>query len=839
MVKGLSHQEAAKRLLQYGPNVLEDKRGKSFFGIFFHQFTNVLTVLLLSAAILSFVVGEIVDGGLIIGIVFLNALFGIYQEAKAEAAIAALKSMSITKVRVLRDNQEQEIDSRFLTPGDVFFIEAGTKIAADANLVDVHNLEINESTLTGESLPVEKSLTDEVYMGTIVAKGRGFAQVTLTGMKTKFGQIAGSLESIEETKTPLEKKLESVTQIIGIVGVFISIIVFGLSTLAGFNYFPSFLLAISLAVAVVPEGLPAVMTVTLAIGMKEMAKKKAIVRKLSAIEALGGVTLIATDKTGTLTTNKMEVTEIYSDGKKYTLEHAHAKTSRTFSLMLLNGMVCSTASLVFDGVKKQFEVLGDPTEGALLLLAEKSGQKFEQKRLEWKTSEETPFDSITKRMMVRVTDGKKTYTFFKGAPESIEAICSKIRLGKEVQDFSQQERKNVENQRIEWARQGYRLLAFSYAHEEEKEQIFLGMVAIHDPPRPEVSRALQIAKEAGIRVVMITGDNALTAHAIGTAIGLVQQGDQILTGPQLDEFTDADLLKLLPQIKIFARTSPFQKHRIVKLYQSLDEVVAVTGDGVNDALAIKQADVGIAMGLGGTDVARETADVVLTDDNFATIISAIEEGRNIIKNLKNAITYLLTCNSAEAVALILGLILGIPYIFFPIQLLYINLVTDGLPALSLAFSPRHSDVMRKPPERKLMLLSPWKLTYIIVIGICTALLVLGSLFIFRSLFDEKTGLAAAFSVLALIQSFILVDLWLNHRSFLKHMHLLTAPLFIVAFTVPFILQYFISTMPYMAAFFKVEAVSIAVFGGFILCAALILAAIQVLITLYRVKGKLI
>lgn len=827
MIQGLSSQKAQENLEKFGLNVLSEAKKDSFFTKLIAQFNNYLTILLIIAAVLSFAVGETVDGSLILGIVFLNAVFGLYQEAKAEAAIASLKKMTTTKVRVIRDGKEIEIDSKNLVPEDVIFLEEGVKVPADAEVLENHNLEINEAALTGESLPVVKQLKDEMFMGTIVAKGRGLARVTQTGMHTKFGHVAAELSQIENIKTPLQKKLESLSRTIGLIGIAASFLVFGLSFLQGSGYFPSFLLAISLAVAVVPEGLPAVMTITLSIGVKEMAQKKAIIRKLSAIEALGSITLIATDKTGTLTTNKMQVAEVYLDKKIFTDESLPSLKNDTFSQLVTNGVLCSTATLVPIHDHSKFDVLGDPTEGALLLLAQKIGLSFETIRNQWKLLDENPFDSKTRLMSVTVKKQNETTTYTKGAPEAVLSLATHIQINNKKVKLATKERQDILKQLDAWAKKGLRVLAFAYS-KNSKEKVFLGMTALHDPPRKEVKQALQKTHAAGINVVMITGDNEKTAEAIGTSIGLLKKGDEIITGAQLDTHTDKELIKLLPKIRIFARTSPFQKHRIVKLFQEIGEVVAVTGDGVNDAIALKQAQVGIAMGVVGTDVARETADMVLTDDNFATIIVAIEEGRNIIKNLKNAIKYLLACNIAEAITLIVGLLLGISHILYPIQLLYINLVTDGLPALSLAFSPRHSHVMQQLPDRTLSLLKKRELYYILGVGTMTSVIILCTYFIMNSVENELIARTAAFSVLALIQSFILIDLWLNHRYTLLHLHLLRSPIFLGSFIFPFIAQLVILSSPFIAGVFKVSSVSFVQFVYFIFFASFILLALELM-----------
>lgn len=812
-MKGLTSVQAEQFLNQYGLNIISEPPKKNIFIKFFEQFNNFLTYLLIGAAVFSFFLDETIDGILIITIVFLNAIFGLYQEAKAEESLKALKKMTITKVRLIRDGKQVEIDSKFLVPGDIVYLEEGIKITADGQVIESINLEVNEAVLTGESLSVSKKLEDEVFSGTMVSKGRGMMKVLKTGDKTKFGAIAKNLSSINEGLTPLQKKLAGLTRFIGIGGIILSIIVFIISFFEGVGYFPAFLLAISLAVAIVPEGLPAVMTITLAIGMKKMANKKAIVRKLSAIEALGSITLIATDKTGTLTTNKMQVKEIFVDGKNFQVSTSKLEfpKSKNLNLLILDGVLCSTASLVYIHNHNSWDVLGDPTEGALLYLAQKKGINIDQERKTWQLIEEKPFDSVSKMMTVKVKSLESKnkslkFSFSKGAPESILNVCKLTPL----------EKQKIEKQVEDWARKGLRVLAFSLGDK------FLGMTAIHDQPRIEVKEAIMKTKSAGIKVVMITGDNEKTAEAVGVSCGLITEGDEVLTGNQLDKYNDEELLKLLPKVKIFARTNPFQKHRIVSLYQKLGEIVAVTGDGVNDAIALKQADVGVAMGKVGTDVARETADMVITDDNFATIVSAIEEGRGIINNIKNAIKYLLSCNVSEAFSLIIGLILGLPTLFYPIQLLYINLVTDGIPALMLSFSPRDPNLMRISPEKEMELLKRRDQLYIGAVGAVGAILVIFSYFIFQSL-----GKTAAFSVLTMIQSFVFIDLWLSHRHIHENLIHLIKPLFIFAFIIPLILQFIILSHSFSAGIFKVNQVSLIIYFQFILISFLVLFGIRI------------
>lgn len=820
-MKGLTSAEAKTRLTKFGQNTLAEQKKRSFVQIFFEQFESVLTLLLLIAAVLSFISGEAIDGGLILTIVLLNAFFGIYQELKAEQAIAALKKMTVAKVRVLRDGDQIEIDSLELVPGDVVYIEEGVKVPADGKLLDKADLAVNESALTGESVPVNKKLGEEVYMGTIVTRGRSYMEVTTTGMNTKFGEVAASLSSIEDHKTPLQIKLAKLSEIIGIVGIIASVLVMGLSIGDGVPYLQSFLLGVSLAVAMVPEGLPAVMTITLAIGLRDMAKKKAILRKLSAIEALGSVTVIATDKTGTLTKNEMTVVKYYADGNISDFEKVKKLSGAALKEIIWNGVVNSTADLEKAESGKSangYKILGDPTEGALLLMAKQVGLSVTDMRAEWSIIEEEPFNSEVKRMATVVKNGSNKIKYYKGAPESILKVSKKVLShGKHIA-LTKEIKAEIAKVQEDWSKEGYRVLAFA------SDDVFVGMVAMHDPPRLEAKQALLKAQEAGIRVIMITGDNDVTARAIGESIGLLQPGDSVLKGEQLDDMTNAQLKKQLGSVRIFSRVSPFHKSRIVKLLQEMGEIVAVTGDGVNDAVALKQANVGVAMGRVGTDVAKETADMIITDDNFATIVTAIEEGRNIIKNLKNAIKYLLTTNLAEALAIIVSLIIGIPHLFVAVQILYINLISDGVPALALAFSPRLKSIMKRPPDRELTLLKSKDLLYIGVVGTMTTSLVLAGYMLFNA--DNITGRAAAFSILALIQSVVFIDLWVSHKSiFLFKKSYISTP-FLAAFCIPFIIQFIVMQVPQLAEIFHVTTVSIPVFFIFMFMASLIFIGIK-------------
>ncbi len=818
--KGLSSHKVQALFKQYGYNEISEVKQFTLIKSIIGQFDNVLILLLIAAGGVSFFVGERLDSLFIFLIVILNAFFGLYQEFKAEKALSFLKKLTVTTIRVIRDGKEQQIDSRYLVPGDLVYIEEGAKIPADCQIVESRNLEINEASLTGESLPVIKNSHDpnsnQLFMGTVVAKGRGYAQVLKTGNQTKFGTIAKTLTTIKETKTPLQKKLDVFTKQIGIIGITASLVVFIFSFIQDKSLIESFIFAVSLAVAAVPEGLPAVMTITLAIGVERMAKKKAIVRKLNAIEALGSITVIATDKTGTLTANQMRVKKIFIEDNVYEITQPPLLTNQPFSKIVLNGILCSTATLVTKiDHGKDFDIIGDATEGALLLMAHKVGMIPETVREKWKIIDELPFNPVTKRMTVAVrrlslSKDSLHYVFSKGAPESILSISSQILIGNKPTPLSSHHISQIESEFERFARQGLRMIAFSYKKNDgsnfEKDQIFLGFVGIADPVREEVLAAVKKTIEAGIKVIMITGDNPLTAEAIGIETGIIRKGEDIITGHQLDNYSDQELMPILAKVKIFARTSPVHKYRLVKLLQKQGEIVAVTGDGVNDALALKQADVGVAMGITGTDVAKETAHMIITDDNFATLVGAVEEGRNIFNHIKNAIKYLLACNMGEVIYVIAAVIFQLP-IVTALQLLYINLVTDGLPAIVLAFSPNDSNIMREKPRRVLTILGKLDFKYIFLVGILTAILAFVS-FLPSVIFSQpKIATTLVFTSIIIIQHFILVDIWLSQKSILTHFHLLKKPIFILGFFFPFILHPFIIYHPFFQNAFSVTSLS--------------------------------
>ncbi len=830
--KGLSENRAQELLITYGKNEISETRKFVVIKALISQFNNFLMLLLIASAGISLFVGEHVDALFIGLIVVLNALFGFYQEFKAEKALDTLKQLTVTTVRVLRDGIQREIDSRLLVPGDVVYLEQGARVPADARVVQAWHLEVNEASLTGESVPVEKNVADEernrIFLGTIISVGRCTALIEETGDNTRFGKMAKTLAEIKETQTPLQIKLEQFTKQLGVIGIAASVVVFLLSFLQEKTMIESFIFAVSLAVAAVPEGLPAVMTITLAIGVETMARKKAIVRKLNSIEALGSLTLLATDKTGTLTTNRMIVKRVWVNRKNYTATALPNFTNPTFKNMLLNGVLCSTASIVMK-VKNSFDVLGDTTEGAMLILAHKFGLVAETVKPQWEIVDEKPFDSGTRRMTVAVKNKKSTLVFTKGAPESILEVCDRIEINGKAVNFSDDLIREVETEFREYAKKGLRTLAFSYKTKYDKayetQQIFLGFVGIADPMREGVQQAVTKARQAGIKIVMITGDNELTAQSIGLESGIIKEGEDILTGKQLDGYKDADLLPLLQNIRIFARTSPEHKLRLVKLFQKTGEVVAVTGDGVNDALALKQADVGVAMGITGTDVAKETADMVITDDNFATIVNSIEEGRNIFYRIKNAIKFLLACNLGEVVYILVAVALHLP-VLTPLQILYINLATDGLPAISLAFSPYNGDVMKENPKKNQSILDSSDMKKLFAAGSIVALLSYVSTLPYVKLNNHDVAGTVLFTTIILVQHFLLLDAWISHKPLHKHFSSVFHPIFLAAFLLPVIVHPILLYTPLLNEVFRTVPLTASQLSFSVLVSFLMLGIIE-------------
>lgn len=746
---GITAEEAAQRLRKYGPNELQAQPGRTIWSMLLDQFKEVMVLMLIGAAIISGLVGEVEDSIIILLIVVLNAILGVAQESKAENSLAALRKLSAPVATVIRGGKIQHIPARELVPGDLLVLEAGTSISADARLVEAVNLRCEEATLTGESVPVEKTadllrnddigLGDQVNMvfsGTTAVYGRGRALVVGTGMHTEIGKIASMIQATPQEPTPLQVKLEELGKSLGAMALVLVVLVFLAGLLRGEPAFEMFMTAISLAVAAIPEGLPAIVTIVLALGVQRMIKRHAIIRKLPAVETLGTATVIASDKTGTLTQNEMTVTWIYVNGQflevtgegyepfgefvKQDGDKKQEPLADEHLNVLLHGF-----SLVndarFDANSDGYEIVGDPTEGALVVLAAKAGVSVEDDTV-YQRIGEIPFDSRRKRMTTfhRIEgDGKLSgigalasgvVSFSKGAPDVLLPLCGYMYSQGEIVPLTDAKREELSEINAAMGGEALRVLALAFHTWDnmpenitpdavEQDMVFAGFAGMIDPPRPEVRAAVEVAKEAGIRTVMITGDHRLTATAIARELGILEHEKQlVVSGPELEKLTDSKLEQVIEDVRVFARVSPEHKVRIVDALKARGHVVAMTGDGVNDAPALRRADIGASMGITGTDVAKEASEMVLADDNFATIVAAVAEGRTIYANIRKAIYYLLSCNVGEIFAIFMSIMLGWGRPLTAIQILWINLVTDGLPALALGVEPSEKGEMHRKPR---------------------------------------------------------------------------------------------------------------------------------------------
>ena len=735
--KGLAPEDAEKRLGKYGTNELQEEEGKSFAKKLAEQFLDPMIIILLIAAIISGAVGEMVDSVIILAIVIVNAVLSIVQEGKAEEAIAALKKMSSPTVKVIRGGRPVEIDSVRVVPGDLVVLETGDIVPADMRLTESTNLKIDESSLTGESVSVEKDATvtleedagigdreNYAYSASIVTYGRGKGIVTATGEDTEIGKIATTLSTMEEEQTPLQKKLAGLSKTLGILVVAVCAVVFIVGKLYGHDTLRMFMTSVSLAVAAIPEGLPAIVTIVLSMGMGNMAKRHAIVKRLLAVETLGTTTYICSDKTGTLTQNEMTVTKVYIDGKvmdvsgtgyapegELSYEGAKLSVDDVKGLKTLSSIATLTNDADLIEENGTYSILGDPTEGALITLAGKLGVKEEALEEEFPRIGEIPFDSDRKMMSTFHENffDNKVSSFTKGAPDVVLKNCKYLFKDGEIVELTDADRKAILEQNNAFAQEALRVLAFAFRNydampadpsteENEKDMVFVGLTGMIDPARPEVKAAIKECRNAGIVPVMITGDYLLTAKAIAEELGILREGDKAMMGEELNDKTPEEIREIVKTTRVFARVSPENKVQIVTALKENGEIAAMTGDGVNDAPAIKKADIGIAMGITGTDVAKNTADVILTDDNFATIVNAVEEGRIIYANIKKFVTFLLSCNIGEVLVVFLSIIMNLPTPFLPIQLLWLNLVTDSFPALALGVEKGEEETMYEPPR---------------------------------------------------------------------------------------------------------------------------------------------
>jgi Ca2+-transporting ATPase len=761
METGLSAAEAAHRLEQYGPNQLAEKPRPTFLQLVWGQLNNFVIILLIVAAVVSAILGDYVEAGAIFAIVLLNAILGVVQESRAEEALAALKKLAAPEAQVLRDGRRVSVPAHDLVPGDIVLLEAGNFIPADVRLLEAVNLRVEEAALTGESVPVQKNATlqlekeiplgdrkNTAFMGTTVSYGRGKGVVVSTGMHTQLGLIANMLQSVEEEQTPLQQRLDHLGKILGWASLGICALVFiiGLvrSDFSIQSVVDSFMIAVSLAIAAVPEGLPAIVTISLALGMREMVRRHALIRRLASVETLGSATVICSDKTGTLTQNEMTVTRLWVDdhlvhvtGSGYTPEGKFQVDGKDVELAQYPGALTALwigvlnndaelETITGDDGKNAYRMIGDPTEGSILVAAAKAGALANQLNEAYPRQNEIPFDSVRKRMVTvhqihdprtadasPLSNGEKRDLYavaVKGAPDVVLNLCSHYQtIDDQIKPLDETMRQHILAANDTMTYDALRVLGLAYRmapsmpdkvqqEEWEKDLIFAGMVGMIDPPRVEVKPALEKARTAGIRTVMITGDYPNTARAIAEGIGLLRPGHQVLTGAQLNDLSDEDLTHEVERTDVFARVSPEHKMRIVDALRANSEVVAMTGDGVNDAPAIKRSDIGVAMGITGTDVAKETADMVLTDDNYASIVSAIEQGRIIYSNIRKFVYYLISCNLAEICIIFLSTLFTGVSPLTALQLLWLNLITDGAPALALGTEKGDPDIMNQPPR---------------------------------------------------------------------------------------------------------------------------------------------
>ncbi len=735
-LEGLSHNEARERFSLYGPNVLVAARQISPWLILWRQFQNLLIAILIAATAVSFLMGESLDAWVILAIVLACVVLGFIQEYRAEKAAAALKKLAAPEATVVREGKEQVVPASEVVPGDLLVLHSGDRVAADARLLEVVNLKADEALLTGESTAVDKALAavaasetavaDQgcmVFGGTVITYGRGRAVVTATGMESQFGRIAGLLTEVEEEATPLEKRMVSIGRILSIICLAVAAGATVLGVLRGHGWLEMLIWGISLAVAAVPESLPAVVTGSLAIGTTRMARRHAIVKRLPAVETMGCTTVICTDKTGTLTRNEMTARKLFLDGREIEVtgsgyeplgqflvgrqELAPAK-DQVLSMAARISLLCNDAALEeTDGL---WTVRGDPTEGALLVLARKAGLNVEELDL-FPRLAEIPFSSETKRMSTFHEGTGGFIMCLKGAPESLLHHAARVLTAGGERPLTGDDRRQIMAEGAMMAHGALRVLGLAYRRVKKLPQltheaaavdlVWVGLVGLMDPPRPEAREAVGRCHRAGIRVIMVTGDHPDTAAAIAREVGLVpphQKRHVVLTGLELNQLGDEALLEALKETRVFARVAPDHKLRLVDLLKSQGEVVAMTGDGVNDAPALKRADIGVAMGLTGTEVTKETAAMILADDNFASLVAAVEEGRAIFDNIKKYLIYLLSCNIAEILVLTGSFFLGLPLPLIALQILWVNLTTDGLPALALGVDPKAPDIMRRPPR---------------------------------------------------------------------------------------------------------------------------------------------
>ena len=731
--RGLSTREAEKRVKTYGLNELKHNKKKSPVLIFLAQFNDFLVWVLIGATIISGFIGDKADAITILIIVIVNAILGFVQEFRTEKSLEALQELAAPTCKVIRDGNIKVVSSKELTIGDLVVLEAGDRIPADGTFIDAANMVVDESLLTGESVGISKDTTkgkNSGFMGTIVLKGRGLIIIDAIGMKTEMGKIANLLDNIEEDKSPLRERLDSLGKILVVMCIVVCLIVTILGIIRGNDITEMFLLGVSLAVAAIPEGLAEIVTVALALGVGRMLKRNALVRKLPAVETLGCTSVICSDKTGTLTQNKMTVKEILVNGRIYELDKEKIYDCEKLKEAFI---YCNDANYNYEIKDIEKAVMGDPTETALVKAFYKDSKELQKFVEKSKRVYEISFDSTRKMMTVIMNENGKETCYMKGAPERVLEKCNSVLENGKVKPLTYQKKKQIYSYIEAMSNRALRCIAAAYKEENlvknesvECDLIFLGVAGSMDPPRIEVKDAVLKCKMAGIKPIMITGDHKNTALAIAKSINICNSDDQAVTGDELEKMSDSELVKKVNKIRVFARVSPNHKLRIVRAFKKNNNIVAMTGDGVNDAPAIKEADIGVAMGISGTDVTKEAAAMVLMDDNFATIVSAVEEGRVIYDNIRKFIRYLLSCNLGEVLTMFLASLFYLPNPLTPIQILFVNLATDGLPAIALGVDPPDKDIMRQSPREKnegIFARGLWEKIIVrgSLIGVCTLL----------------------------------------------------------------------------------------------------------------------
>jgi len=838
-INGLSIEEAKERLIKYGPNEITKEKKKPIILAFLEQFKSFLIIILLIAVGISLLLGEILDAITILAIVVASAILGFFEEYRSEKALEMLKKLAAPIATVIRNGKEYIIKASEIVPGDIIILKVGDKVPADARLLEVMNLKVDEAVLTGESVPVEKRIDvlpketplpdriNMVFSGTTIVYGRGKAIVTATGMNTEFGKIASIVQEVKEEETPLEKRMEHVGKWLGILSLLVCGVVASLGLLRGYGPLEMLIWGVSLAVAAVPEALPAVVTGALAIGMYVMAKRNAIVKKLPAVETLGCTTIICSDKTGTMTKGEMTIRKIYINDKfidvtgvgyepkgdfLYNNEKIKLENEEELKLLLRVGALCNDSFL--DKENDRWVIRGDTTEGAIKVAAYKANI-LEEELKKYPRIGEVPFTSERKRMTTfHYTPDKKIIACMKGAPEIVLEKCKWILKNGKIIELTNNEKNELIKINESMAGDGLRNLAMAYkildkepiSYDEslEKDFIFIGIVGMIDPPREEVKEAIKLCKTAGIKVVMITGDHKLTALAVAKELGMIESSGKVLTGIELDNISSEEFEKIVEEVSIYARVSPEHKVKIVEALKKKGHVVAMTGDGINDAPALKRSDIGVAMGITGTEVTKEASDMVLADDNFATIVEAVKEGRRIYDNIKKYLTYLLQCNIAEILTMLFATLLNLPGPpLTAIQLLWVNLTTDGLPALALGVDPADPEVMkRKPRSPKESIFSREVKAYLIGVPIIITILLL-SVFSYslseENLVDART---------TLFTSMILIELTiaLTCRSLTRpiiNVGFAKNKFLIIAIIVSFLMQLIVLYVPFLHPMFDV------------------------------------